>query len=228
MGVFLDYIEGPDFEEEFLGKHWSELRTLAYLQVGLQYLYNEISAIERKLRIQVGNEVQMFITGKPPGLEWVPSDLISCAFRWYCNDVVTYVRFVGWLMHKTLGPSFHYTEFKAYSTAVIPKVVEYRDKVAAHPAKLDPRKEDTPADLEASVLYPVTYSFDGRFHAAAGRLGTICNGIPSTSRDWQWSLTQTHEALSARYWPESVKSSVLGNDEGQSSREDGSSSMNSS
>ena len=62
----------------------------------------------------------------------------------------TYVKMVGWLAHD--GDS---TRAREYMEHVLPEVHLWRHKVAAHFAIIDPRKDDSAADLAMSVVFPV-------------------------------------------------------------------------
>ena len=89
---------------------------------------------------------------------------------------------------------------KQYVARVMPRVVQYRNKVAAHFAITEPRR-DNEADLAASVMTQVVYA-KGRLCAAALTpvLGTGPQEV-NVTRDVSWSLTLTHERLVPRYWP---------------------------
>ena len=58
---------------------------------------------------------------------------------------------VGWLA--TGGDS---TKADDYVKRVLPAVHIWRNKVGAHFAKVKPKKEDTPADLALSVMFPIS------------------------------------------------------------------------
>ena len=195
--MVLDHEEKLCLPDERIGEYYNSLLTLRYLVVGLEYLYGLVLPIEKRLHRQVGNTTKLFAYDHDPELYWVPKDVLCCAFHWYCLSACNYARLVGWIS-KRAGI---WTLAKDYVRAVIPRLLDYRHKIAAHPAKICPRKEDSAADRDASVLYPVHFRFDGRLHAAPGRLATIRNGESSTSRNLDWSLTRTHEDLIPRWWP---------------------------
>ena len=102
---------------------------------------------------------------------------------------------VGWLVYQDTGQA------KAYVKSVMPRLLNYRHKVAAHLAITDPRK-DNEADLIASVMTHIIY-VRGRFCAAS--LTPIVknnNNEIKVSKDISWSLTLAHERLVKRYWPD--------------------------
>lgn len=117
-------------------------------------------------------------------------ELLSSYFLWYPVSLYNYARLCGWLANNGDAKAA-----KAYAEEVVPPpVLRYRNKVAAHFALADSRPDDTPADLAASVLLPVSF-INGRLTARGFR---IIVG-PSTSDDLMWSLTDVHEKLSERY-----------------------------
>jgi hypothetical protein len=121
--------------------------------------------------------------------------LLSCAFQWYAVSACNYAQLVGWLA--TRNPDLA----KEYVKRVMPRLLLYRNKVAAHFAIVDPRR-DNEADLAASVMTHIVYA-QGRLCAAA--LTPVLSKGGSeivASRDLSWSLTLAHERLTPRYWPE--------------------------
>ena len=77
-------------------------------------------------------------------LDGLPTGLLSCAFQWYAVSACNYAQLVGWLA--THNPE----AAKDYMKKVMPRVSQFRNKVAAHFAITDPRR-DNEADLAASV-----------------------------------------------------------------------------
>jgi hypothetical protein len=104
-------------------------------------------------------------------------------------SILNYARLVGFFS----GISLH-------------KFTFYPDKAAAHFGITAPRRDrrdaalpDNPALLDLSVIYPVSYSFD-RFRVGIFKLRrTDSVGDLHTGTFPTWSLTETHEALQARY-----------------------------
>ena len=75
----------------------------------------------------------------------------------------------------------------------------WRNKVAAHFALADPRMDDNPADLAASVMFPIGF-LDDAFSTRPFRLSITAKGTSSVSREgMEWSLTKIHGDLSKRY-----------------------------
>ena len=193
--MILDHIEQMALPDP--SRFSNEIQTLRSLAVGLGFLNHQVLAIENKVRESISPNVRVFSYGNEPRFAWVPKDLIVCAFHWYAVSARNYVGLVGWLA-KQVCPAR--PEPADYAKAVIPVVVAYRHKVAAHFGKVFPRKDDTAATLDASVLPSVAFQ-DDSFYAGAWTVTKSVKGVPSSSPDLCWSLTKTHAELTKRYWP---------------------------
>lgn len=88
-------------------------------------------------------------------MQGINQDLVACAFHWYAVTVCSYVKMVGWLVND--GDS---TKALKYIKDIIPAVYVWRNKVAAHFAEIAPKKEDNPADLGKSVMFPISFDDD--------------------------------------------------------------------
>ncbi len=161
---------------------------------GLWWIYQMVLDWERILVSEArAEDIQLAIVGGI--LENKPMEVLSCTFQWYAVSACSYARLVGWL--KTGDPD----AAREYTQSVMPRTFSFRNKIAAHLALTDPRN-DNEADLRTSVMTQIIY-YQGRL--CAGSLSPILNpGGKETaaSRDLSWSLTLTHERLSARYWPD--------------------------
>jgi len=197
--MIIDYIDNLVLSDNEAQKHYNELHSLGYLAKGLNFLYDQAQKLEAEVAKRVVNNKQVLIYGNAPQLQGIPQDLAACAFHWYAVTICNYVKMVGWLVYG--GDS---TKARGYMGGVLPQVYLWRHKVAAHFAIIDPRKDDNPADLAKSVMFPI--SFDGdAFYANSLTLTLSRGGKSSTSRqDMRWSLTHVHRALTPRYWPEST------------------------
>ena len=187
----VDNLEIPDEEEK---QYFNELRSLEYLTKGLNFLNAQVQQFEAEISGSLEKDKIVHMYGNAPALEGIPQDLVACAFHWYSVTACNYVRLVGWLANG--GDTSKATKYLQY---VLPEVRVWRNKVGAHFARIDPRPEDTPADLTKSVMFPI--SFDDNAFYADSLLLTIEGS--SSRRDMRWSLTHTHDLLSARYWPTS-------------------------
>jgi hypothetical protein len=190
----IDYIDCLSIPDE--GKRSNELAALQYLGRGLWFLYDWVSGIEAKVLESVPKDKRIFHFGESPLMEGIPQSIVACAFHWYAVTACNYVRMVGWL---TKGGDS--AKANDYLAEVLPQVYVWRNKVAAHFCLLNPHKEDTPADLAMSVMFPISFD-DDSFYTGSLSLTMTHNGETSTNRsDMRWSLTHTHRALVPRYWP---------------------------
>ncbi len=193
----LDHVEKleiPDFTR-FL----DELNALRYLRVGLDHLYLQVKEWETKVRGRIPPHELAISGGKDA--DWmagVPEDLLACMFHWYSVSAYNYALLVGWVVKEAGVSALAPPE---YATAVLPEVSVWRNKVGAHFARAVPRKEDALVVLSVSVFYPVALLND-RF-VAAPFPGLTWAGRTGSSKEMRpWSLTEVHEQLRARYWPD--------------------------
>jgi hypothetical protein len=197
MPRVLDHIGELELSDEQCGLHFNELRTLGYLSDGLHWLALNVAEIEQKHLEQIDPNIETFSFGNVPGMEWIPLGMLACSFHWYAVSACNYTRLVGWLVN-----SGNTAKAAEYVRTVIPEVYVWRNKVAAHFAITDPRSEDSPADLAASVLFPIAFQ-DDSFVASPFTLGKGGPTGSSTSRsDMTWSLSHTHLDLCKRFWPD--------------------------
>ena len=88
-----------------------------------------------------------------------------------------------------------------YAKNVIPEVVAFRDKVAAHFAWSTENVRDNDAERLASILPPLTF-IDDSFCVGGLAIAVWSSGTASDSKAMQpWSVCKVHEALIKRYWP---------------------------
>ena len=193
--MIIDCIDKLELSDDRAGNYANELSSLGYLAQGLWFLNGQVQRLEAKITEQVGKDKQVFMLGNVPQLKAVvPQGLVACAFHWYAVSVCNYVRMVGWLAYGQEP-----IDTIKYVKHVIPAVYVWRNKVAAHFAKIAPRKEDNPADLAISVMWPISFD-DDAFYAHSYRLTQSTSGKSHTSRqDMRWSLTHTHRDLIPRY-----------------------------
>lgn len=200
--MILDHLEPIELSEESASAHTNELRSLGYLSQGMTFLSSQMTRIEQRALEQTPDK-QVFAFGNVPGYEWVPLGLMACSFHWYAVSACNYVRMVGWL-----GSDGDPKSATEYVKRVIPSVYVWRNKVGAHFAITKPEKNDSPADLAASVMFPIAFS-DDAFITSPFILAMSGGGASSASRDdMNWSLTKTHAELGERYWPEAQTSAV--------------------
>lgn len=216
--MIIDYIDNLELQHADTERYYNELRSLNYLSVGLSFLNAQIQQIESEVSAKLPENQIFEMYGNAPELEGVPQDLVACAFHWYSVTACNYVRLVGWLV--SAGDSQKAFE---YLKQVLPTVYRWRNKVGAHFARVIPNRNDTPADLAKSVMFPIGFS-DDAFYAdplvvtlASGEpkpkppgmsdwrwrhLGMSGRKVSVSPQDMRWSLTHTHRQLSLRYWPD--------------------------
>jgi hypothetical protein len=192
--MILDHVENLELatgDEDYL---FDAQMTLARLSQGLFWLYDSVSRAERRARKEAAknNTLIAVVNGV---IKDVPTDWLSCAFQWYAVSAYNYVRLVGWLATKD-------TDFtSAYVKRVIPRIAEYRHKVAAHFAITAPKK-DNEADLMASIMTNIVYAHGFLRAGAISEILTDSQGNEIVvSNRTSWSLAKAHNALLPRYWP---------------------------
>jgi len=194
--IVIDYIESILLNDEEESRYFNELHSLQYLSQGLWFLHHQIQRIETKIAEDIGKDKKVCMYGNAPELKGISQSLVACAFHWYAVSVCNYVKMVGWLANNNDS-----TKAREYMEHVLPQVYLWRHKVAAHFAIINPRKDDSAADLVKSVMFPISFD-DDAFYTHSLTLTQTSEGKTSTSRqDMQWSLTNTHTNLIPRYWP---------------------------
>lgn len=196
--MMLDYIDKLQLSGDEANRYRNELRSLSYLSKGLHYLYGQVKSSEATVSSRLNPKMLVSMSGNAPQLQNIPQGLVACAFHWYSVSACNYVRLVGWLVNG--GDTAKAT---GYLKRVLPQVYVWRNKVGAHFARTDPKKEDTSADLVKSVMFPISFD-DDAFYASSHVLVMTRGGQKSSSRkDMRWSLTHTYQELASRYWPNS-------------------------
>ena len=187
----IDKLEIPESSEDYI---FDAQMTLARLSQGLFWIYNEVGAEEKLVRLEAAkdNTLICIVNGV---LENVPI-WITNAFQWYAVSIHNYSRLVGWITTKD-------SEFaKKYSKKLLPRVSVYRNKVAAHFAITDPWKNDNDADLKSSIMTNIAYAHGYLLAGALSEILTDEEGNEIKSKnETSWSLTKTHEKLIPRFWP---------------------------
>jgi hypothetical protein len=88
-----------------------------------------------------------------------------------------------------------------YVAAVMPDVLAFRDKVAAHFAWSTQHSKDNDAERLASILPPLSFE-DDSFYVGGLTVTLHRDGKDSRSQSIApWSICKVHERLRARYWP---------------------------
>ena len=135
--------------------------------------------------------------------------LIACKFHWFANTLVNYARLVafveitnknGWMVEhlsdkKTSDAvNLHCRE---YVKRVVPSIYLWRNKVSAHFAATNPFSDDNTGTLQDSMHHPISYMRPYYFASSH----TLSKGGEESAIP-QWSLTQTFENLTSRFFPQ--------------------------
>lgn len=191
--MILDYIDNLELSDNELEKHIYAQNALARLSEGLNWINRELVKYELIAKQQAKKEnIQIAVAGGI--LDNRPLGKISCAFQWYAVSICNYAQLVGWLIYKDKDM------VKNYTSRIMPKITKYRNKVAAHFAFADPRKEDNEATLTASVITNIIY-YEGHFYAGTISPSTLKGKEINKSILEPWSITIAHQHLSKRFWP---------------------------
>ena len=194
--MIIDHIGKLELANDKAELRYNELHSLDYLAMGLRFLYEQVQRVEAEVIKRVANDKKVFIFGNAPEMQGINQDLVACAFHWYAVTVCNYVKMVGWLANS--GDS---NRAREYMECVLPQVYLWRHKVAAHFAIIDPRRDDSAADLARSVMFPIFFCDDAFYAGSLPIIGKLYTG----HQNMRWSLTHTHRDLIPRYWPTSTK-----------------------
>src|SRR5690242_4959546 len=198
--TILDHVDniavpGIVFEQP-ANEYWA----LLCLRSGMEFLYRQTRQCDQVMRQQVNPHGNLNYVGMGdlPEMRAVPTPLLTCAFHWYAISACQYARTVGAIARRqdaTRPPPPHYV------AAVLPDVLAFRDKVAAHFAWSTQNNKDNDAERLASILPPVTFE-DDSFHVGGFTVALRRAGKESSSRSIApWSICKVHERFQARYWP---------------------------
>ena len=181
----------------------SNLHALNFMPQGLFSLAATVKVEEGK-RIKRNGQAKTFeMFGHIP-------PIIPCTFHWFSTSLVNYIRLIGlvellnkenWKSEDISNPDNKQTiknHCTDYVKKIIPDIYTWRNKVSGHFAATDPFSNDNLGTLEASVMNSIVYHTP-HFKAGAAKWNTKGN----TSQLPSWSITETYENLTDRYWPDS-------------------------
>ncbi len=185
----------------------NEYAALLCLRHGLEFLYRQALRCDQAVKQNVNPKggLRYFGKGNLPEFGQI-QPLLTCAFHWYAISACQYSRLVGAIAYRQdkarpLPP--HYVQ------GVIPEVLSFRDKVAAHFAWSTENSKDNDAERLASILPPLAF-VDDSFHVGAMRVGLSREGKESNSASIApWSICKIHERLRARYWPDAIENASI-------------------
>lgn len=196
----LDYVEGIKVPGDVFAKPANEYWALVFLRDGMKFLHRQAVRCDEVVRGQINpdGKLKIISCGNLPELSSVPQGLLTCAFHWYAIAACQYVRTVGAIALRQDSTRSRPDE---YANSVIPEVVAFRDKVAAHFAWTTKNKQDNEAERLASIIPPLTFINDS-FYVGAQTVTIRSGGRKSNSTDIKpWSISGIHKRMSDRYWP---------------------------
>ncbi len=202
--MIIDYVDDIPLSERDVEQHALELNYLLHLASGLNYLNDEVKKVEADIKERNEKEGRKS-TGDTQviafNFSYPKTSFIICAFDWFSVTACSYVKVVGWLANGGKPQKKRKRLACDYLERVLPEVSIWRNKIGAHPSLVDSRAEDTLADLDMSVMSMI-FLINGTLYAGASLLNKHLEGqITSSRKDMMWSLTNTYEQLSSRYWP---------------------------
>ena len=150
-------------------------------------------------RVNPGGDRLCRIWGNHAAFEGIPLGMLACLYEWYAVSACQYARIVGMIAHQ--GKRKCGEKVTRYVKSVMPEILEYRNKVAAHYAWTMDDSRDNDAERLASVLPPISF-VDRAFYAGAWKVTRTSGGKPSDSSELKpWNVTEQHCLLRDRYWP---------------------------
>jgi hypothetical protein len=177
---------------------------LWHARAGLYFAASSVRRKENHLYMPPGVRKFVFMGG-----DFGENSLIACFFDWFSISTLNYLRLValfGFLnengyksdalrdqtIRKKINP-----HCKSYVEGIVPELLKWRNKVAAHHSITDPYNEDTLATLESSIFHNLAL-FDNNFVVGRVKMyvGADASELP------EWAITEVYERLTPRFWPE--------------------------
>jgi len=207
QSTILDYIKNIMVPGDVFKNPSNEYWALICLKQGLDFIYQQVSKIDSiaQARLNPEGKLKYLAYGNIPGTEDLPKALLTCSFHWYAISACQYVRTVGAIAYlndnsRPIPPN--------YVKEVIPEVLGFRDKVAAHFAWTSKHESDNDAERLASIIPPLSFIEDS-WHVGAMQVARSKKGNISTSESiTSWSISKIHFRLAQRYWPETLNNKV--------------------
>ena len=200
LNTTLDYIDKIIVDGNPFTEPTNEYYALLCLRSGLDFLYHQAKKCDQ-IALQKLDPKKQY-GGYVEGLLPEPTmRLIACAFQWYSVSACQYVKTVGVISYRQ--DLIRQTPDE-YVDKIIPEVKVFRDKVGAHYSWGTKHKEDNEAERLASIIPPVAW-FKDSFQVQVFTVNIVRSGKRSTSKDMKpWSITEIHQRLRERYWPEEI------------------------
>lgn len=168
-------------------KDCDEKYYLESLWSGLEYIHGQIGQLQqcqrRKLCRTPSGTVHALVFQELSGIP--EHHMIMNYFVWYACSLIVFLK----LFDRAYSPGQDW--LKEFSSEK-----KWRDKVAAHTAYTDSRKDDNEYTKQISIFMTPGWK-DDRFVVGCDIIGgPVVDGKFRTSpHDWSWSITQAHEKL---------------------------------
>jgi hypothetical protein len=199
LSTVLDHIDNIIVPGEVFREPHNEYYALICLRAGLEFLYHQAAHFDEVVKQQVNpcDVLQFMGSGNLPEFNQIPKTLLICAFHWYAISACQYVRIVGAIAYRQDNSRLIPPQ---YVKTVIPEVLTFRNKVAAHFAWSTQHSQDNDAERLASILPPLVFINDS-FHVGSLTVALQKSGKASTSNVIRpWSICKVHQKLHKRYW----------------------------
>lgn len=199
--TILDHVDNLQVPGRVFEQPVNEYWALVCLRSGLDFLYRQAAYCDKAatelLEAPPGTCIDVF--GNDPAFAALPMPLLTSVFHWYAVSACQYVRTVGTIVWR-LDPGRKKPD--EYLASVIPDVLMFRNKIAAHFSWTMNHSRDNDAERAYSVMPPLSF-VRGSFRVGALSLFMRRgNEAASTASITPWSICETHSELRKRYWPE--------------------------
>lgn len=205
MGEILDHVLGIEYPDDST-KLVHELAIDGHLPP-ITYLAEQLRLKEQQL-IEA-DEYPVGALTFPHFSHYEP--LTYAMFNWFAISLTSYLRLIamvglvnreGWGLRDLLGNHKAVEdECSTYVASIVPAVLQWRHKIAAHPAVTAPRVTNKQSDRLATLIQSFTCPV--RMDLGYLEVGGVVYAVEKEKADLQpWSVTATYEKLTSRFWPD--------------------------
>lgn len=187
------------------------------LTIGLLARRDALAELARQVRLTELTELE-----ERERSMWVdfPYPFVYGAFSWFATSLTAYLQLLPIADQLRKDPSLLHSLAQERNSVkragldlvetVCPEVQAWRNQVGAHASLADPRKQDNVALLLASVTHTI-HARSQRFYVGIGAHAIISTEDRRVlaSHSWEaWSITETYERLTPRFWPDRTLASL--------------------